>query len=101
MKAVLIEKEVEALIKRGLYKNKESLYDEALRVLFIYRPELRIESAIELYSSREISLARASEIAAIDIESFKEELKRRRVKIEIHPPHKEVIEKGVSAILDK
>jgi predicted HTH domain antitoxin len=101
MSTLLKDKEIDALIKKGIYKDKDSLYNDALRFLFIYRPELRIESAIELYTSGEISFSKAIEIAGIDIESFKEELKRRGIKIELSAPEKKIIKKGVAAILKK
>ncbi len=101
MSNILREKEIDALIKKGIYKDKDSLYSDALRLLFIYRPELKIESAIEMYTSGEVSLSKASEIANFDTESFKEELKRRGIKIEITSPDKDVLDAGVSAILEK
>lgn len=99
MAATQIEKEIDALIKKGVYKNRDSLYTDAVRVLFTYRPELKIESAVEIYMSREISLSKAAEIAGIDMESFKEELKHRGLRIEIAAPDKEIFDKGMSALL--
>ena len=46
-------------------------------------------------------MAKASEIAELDMESFKEELARRGIKIEIPIPDKETFEKGVKALLNK
>ena len=98
---MILEKEINALVKKGIYKNKEKIYADALRLFFRYRPELRIEAAVELYISKEVSLAKASEIAELDIESFKEELARRGIEIEIPIPDKETFEKGVKALLNK
>ena len=97
---MILEKEINALVKKGIYKNKEKIYADALRLFFRYRPELRIEAAVELYISKEVSLAKASEIAELDIESFKEELARRGIKIEIPIPNKKTFEKGVKALLN-
>lgn len=99
MAVLLKDKEIKALIKKGVYKNKDSLYNDALRFLFIYRPELKIESAIELYTSGEISFSKAVEISGIDMELFKEELKRRGMKIELSAPRKKILKKGIAAIL--
>jgi len=101
MPIAIHEKEIDALIRKGIYKDRSSLFNDAMRVFFAYRPELKVESAVELYASGEYSLARSGEIAGIDIESFKEELKRRGIKIEIALPDKKHLNKGVSAILEK
>lgn len=101
MPASLIDREIDALIKKGVYKNKDSLYNDALRLLFIYRPELKIESAIELYASGEISFSKATEVAGIDMESFKEELKRRGIKIKLSAPDNKTFKKGFNAVFKR
>ncbi len=60
------------------------------------KPELKIEMAIELYSKEEMSLSRAAEIAETDIESFKEILKSRGLKLKSYTgsEKEEDIEKG-------
>jgi len=98
---MILEKEINALIKRGVYKNKNHVYSDAVRLLFRYRPELRIEAAVELYVSKEVSLSKAAEIADLDTESFKEELARKGFKIEVFAPDEEILEKGVSILLSK
>jgi len=98
---VILEKEINALVKKGIYKNKEAIYADALRFFFRYKPEILIEAAIELYKSREIAFSKAAEIAGLDIESLKEELVRRGLKIEIEAPDKKTLEKGVSLLLSK
>lgn len=96
---MILEKEIEALVKTGFFANKESLYKEAVRFFFQYRPDLRIESAVQLYISEEISLARAAEIANIDMESFKEELKRRNIPIQVCLLDPKNLDKGIKALL--
>ncbi len=95
----ILEKEAEALIKKGIYKDEKSLFGDALRALFISKPGLKIEAAIELYRLKEVSLMKAAEIASLDIESFKNELSRRGLKIEVEPPPKDILDKGVSLLL--
>ncbi|MEW6418500.1 MAG: UPF0175 family protein [Nitrospirota bacterium] len=95
----VLEKEAKALIKKGIYKDKKSLFEDALRALLIYKPGLRVEAAIELYKAKEVSLMKAAEIATLDIESFKDELSRRGLKIEIESPPKDILDKGVSLLL--
>jgi predicted HTH domain antitoxin len=95
----ILEKEAKALIKRGIYKDEKSLFEDALRALLVSKPGLRVEAAIELYKAKEISLKKAAEIASLDIESFKDELSRRGLKIELEPPSKDILDKGVSLLL--
>ena len=98
---MILEKEANALVKGGIYKDRKAIYTDALRLFFRYRPELRIRAAVELYTSKEVSLSKAAEIACLDIESFKEELARTGLKIEISAPDEETFEKGVSILLSK
>jgi predicted HTH domain antitoxin len=95
----ILEKEAKALIKRGIYKDEKSLFEDALRSLLISKPGLKVEAAIELYKAKEISLIKAAEIASLDIESFKEELSRRGLKIEVEPPPKAILDRGVSVLM--
>jgi len=44
---MILEKEINALVRKGIYKNTE-IYADALRLFLRYRPELLIEAAIEL-----------------------------------------------------
>ena len=43
------ESELEALVKAGIFQSKTEVVDEALRLLFASRPELRFEAAIQLF----------------------------------------------------
>lgn len=95
----ILEKEGKALIKRGIYKDEKSLFEDALRALLKSKPGLKVEAAIELYKAKEVSIMKAAEIASLDLESFKEELSRRELKIEIESPPKDILNKGVSILL--
>lgn len=95
----ILEKEVKALIKKGIYRDEKSLFEDALRALLVSKPGLKVEAAIELYKAKEVSLMKAAEIASLDVESFKDELLRRGLKIEIEPPPKDILDKGVSLLL--
>ena len=94
----MLEKEANALIKRGIYKDEKSLFEDALRALLTSKPGLKVEAAIELYKTKEVSFMKAVEIAGLDIESFKGELSRRGLKIEIEPPSGDILDKGVSLL---
>ena len=94
----ILEKEAKALIKKGIYRDEKSLFEDALRALLVSKPGLKVEAAIELYKAKEVSIMKAAEIASLDIESFKDELSRRGLKIEVEPPSKDILDKGVSLL---
>ena len=79
----LIEKEINILLEKGYYKNKEELMDDACRYLLRNRPHLRIEVAATLYERAEISLTKAAEIAGVCIEEFKEILKDKGLSMNV------------------
>lgn len=72
---------VNILLKTKIYRDKDELYEDAIRSLLRTKPNLKAEIGIELYKTNEVSLSRASEIAGLSIEAFKEELKSREIKI--------------------
>jgi len=72
---------VNILLKTKIYRDKDELYEDAIRSLLRTKPNLKAEIGIELYKTNEVSLSRASEIAGLSIEDFKEELKSREIKI--------------------
>ncbi len=80
-----IEKEIEALIRAGYYSSKSEAIKDAFRTLLDTKPALKLASAIELYKAHEVSLARAAEIAGMNIEDFKHILLDRGVKRIIKP----------------
>jgi predicted HTH domain antitoxin len=63
------------------------------------KPELRLEAAIELFRSEEVTLERAAEIAGLNRWAFHDILIKRNVKIVIEVAAVEELEKGVQAIL--
>jgi len=81
------------------YKSTDALIEDAFRALLNLKPELKVEMAIELYLREEISLTRASEIVGMDIESFKDMLKARGLKVSSYTGSKKEIEKGLRLIL--
>jgi len=77
--------ELDVLIGKGIYKDRESLMKDAMRSLLRSKPELRGQLAIELYWQGKVSLSRAAEIGGVDMESFKELLRESGV-ARIIPP---------------
>jgi len=80
------------------YKSRSALIEDAFRALLKLKPGLKVEVAVELYLREEISLPKAAEIAGMDIESFKDMLKSRGLKVSSYIGSKEEIEKGLSLI---
>jgi predicted HTH domain antitoxin len=69
----------EELVKAGLYPNEQSVVQEALRILWQERPQLRIEWAIYLYQNQDISLSKAAALANVGFDRMKEILLRRGI----------------------
>ncbi len=78
------KKEVNSLVRTGLYENEEEVIADAVRALLEKKPELRREIGITLYKKGEVSLWKASEIARMNLEEFKEVLSRRGIRIVVH-----------------
>jgi len=97
----LIDAEMDALIKRKIYKNKKELLTDSVRTLLETRYDLRLESAIELYRRGEISLAKAAEITGISLEGFKAALAERGAPRTVEPPSDEEMSEEVNLILEK
>jgi predicted HTH domain antitoxin len=83
-KATLLD-DVSLLVQEGVYADQETLVQDALRALLRSRPELRSRLALTLYKQRKASLARASEIAGVDQESFKELLRETGIPYRVQP----------------
>jgi predicted HTH domain antitoxin len=80
------------------YKNRDALIEDAFRALLNLKPGLKVEIGVELYLKEEVSLSKAAEIAGMDIESFKEMMKARGLKIRSYIGSKEEIERGLRLI---
>ncbi len=94
----VIEKEIEALVRAGYYSSKSEALKDAFRTLLDTKPALKLASAIELYKAGEVSLARAAEIAGMNIEDFKHLLSDRGIKRIIKPDAD--IDKKVDEIME-
>ena len=80
------------------YKTLDNLIEDAFKALLNLKPGLKVEMAIELYLKEEISLSRAAEMAGTDIESFKEMLKMRGMKVSTYTGSKEDEDTGLRLI---
>lgn len=69
----------QALVSAGLYPDERSVMQEAVRVLWQERPQLRIEWAIARYQHEAISLAKAAAFANVSFDRMKELLVQRGI----------------------
>lgn len=76
-----VDQEVEALVRTGFYKNRDEVISDAIRNLLLNNKPLRLELAIDLFRSDEVSLGRAAEIAGINRWQFQIELRERQIPI--------------------
>jgi predicted HTH domain antitoxin len=59
------ELELDALLRAGIFQSKSEAVEEAFRMLFVSRPQLRVEAAIQLFKDGMVTLGRAAEIAGL------------------------------------
>jgi len=90
------DREVDALLRIGLYENREEVISDAIRNLLLNNKSLRLELAIDLFKSDEVSLGRAAEIAGIDRWEFQDILHERQIPIIIEAESAEVIDKNIA-----
>jgi predicted HTH domain antitoxin len=79
-------------------KTRSVLIEDAFRALLNLRPWLKAELSIELYLREDVSLLRAAEMADMNIESFKEILKVRGLKVSSYMGSEAEIERGLRLI---
>ena len=80
----VIEKEISSLVGIGFYETEDRVIADAVGALLENKPEMRREIAVNLYKDGEVSLWKASEIARMNLEEFKDVLSRRGVKIKVN-----------------
>jgi predicted HTH domain antitoxin len=78
-----VEQQLDAVVRVGLFRDRQHALQEAMQTLFAAQPKLRTEAAIELFRSGEISFLRAAEMADLDFESFRLLLRDRAIPWEI------------------
>jgi predicted HTH domain antitoxin len=93
-----LSKSLPSVLVPKYYKSVDNLIEDAFRALLNLKPGLKVEIAIELYLREEISLSRAVEMAGMDIESFKDILKVRGLKVSSYIGSKDDIESGLRLI---
>lgn len=86
----LLEDELEAVVRAGAYQSREEAIGHALEVLLAANPSLRLDTAVEMYRKGRVSLARAAEVAGLEIEGFKAKLGEENVPIIVDEPPEEI-----------
>ena len=78
------------MVQAGDYRSQEEAIGHALEVLLAANPQLRRNTAVELYRRSKVTLSRAAEIAGLELEAFKERLAEQDVPIPVDEPPEEV-----------
>ena len=89
---------IDVLLKARLFMNTEAAQRQARSVWFAVDPKLRLEAALELFRSDEVSLERAAEIAGLNRWVFDEIRIKRGIKIIIEVEPAEELKKATAAI---
>jgi len=73
------------LVQANLYPNQQAVIEDALRLLWRERPQLRIDWAIYQYQTQDISLAKAANLAGVSFDRLKEVLVQRGIQPRLGP----------------
>lgn len=95
-----IENEINALVKGGYFRSKDSFIEESVKYMLVSHGDLKINAAVEIYRSGDVSLARAAEVAGMSIFEFKEVLKTRGITMVVEAPSKEEIDSQIKRMED-
>jgi predicted HTH domain antitoxin len=77
--------DVQALVDAGVYPDVETAVQEALRILWQERPNIRIDVAVHRYRMEGLSIARAAALAGVCFDRMKEILVERGVPLRLGP----------------
>jgi predicted HTH domain antitoxin len=85
VESTLLDRELEATIRSGIFSSRAEGVQEALATFFASKPQYRLEAALEMYRSGDVTLNRAAEIAGLSSIRFREVWRQRggRQEIEI------------------
>jgi predicted HTH domain antitoxin len=77
--------DVKELVEAGIYPDADAAVEEALRVLWQERPDVRIKVAVHRYQLESLSVAKAASIAGVSFDRMKEILSQRGISIGLGP----------------
>ncbi len=89
------DQEIDALVRTGVYRDRDEVLQDALNTFLAVKSNLRLEIAIELFKSDEVSFLRASEIAGRNFFIFKNILIDRGIKIPVDVESTDVMDKQI------
>ena len=92
----IADKEIAALIRLGLYENQEEIIADAIRNLLLNNRSLRLEVALDLFQTGEVSLGRVAEIAGLDRWQFQDILRERHIPILIEAWSAEAMDEEIA-----
>ncbi|MDZ7289407.1 MAG: UPF0175 family protein [candidate division KSB1 bacterium] len=96
-----VDVEVDALVRTGLYKTRDEVISDAIRNLLLNNKPLRLEFAIDLYRTDEVSLGRAAEIAGINRWDFQEVLRERQIPVLVEADSAEAMDEDLAFFFGK
>jgi predicted HTH domain antitoxin len=96
---MIVDQQFEAVVRAGLFRDRQHALQEAMQTLFVARPQLRTEAAIELFRSGEISLLRAAEMVGMDFESFRVLLRDRGISWEVEAESSAAMDQAIQDFL--
>lgn len=88
----------DVLWKARLFMNTDAAQRQAKAAWFAVDPKLRLEAALQLFRSEEVTLERAAEIAGLNRWVFDEIRIKRGIKIIIEADPAEELDKAIDAI---
>jgi len=77
----LLERELAATVRAGLFRNEAEAVREVLETFFTAKPQYRIEAALAMWKADEVSLERAAEIAGMNFFLFRNLMIERGIKV--------------------
>lgn len=90
--------ETKDLVNAGLYENESAAIQDALRLLFQEKPQVRIALAVYRYQTEKISLAKAASMAGVSFDRMKDILVSRGVQLRLGPETLEEAREEVKAM---
>jgi predicted HTH domain antitoxin len=69
--------QIQDLVQAGVYPDVETAVQEALRVLWQERPQVRIDVAVHRYRTEDLSVAKAAALAGVSFDRMKKILAAR------------------------
>lgn len=75
----------QSLVAAQLYESEAAVVQDALRYLLRARPDLRINLAVYRYTTEDLSLAKAAQLAGVSWPTMRDILRERGVTLRLGP----------------